>query len=382
MNPETTLGQPGWTLRSDRVSLAVTCLGGFLGPVDFRIGRRRIRPGSLPPWAGRPDAPTGALGALRGDVFCLPFGDNRKPFRGESHPPHGDTFQGCWNFLDRSETPAESRLLLEIPLRVRSGLVRKELVLRRGHPVVYQRHLIHGLSGPMSFGYHATLDFGRHGPGRIALSPILFGRTQLADFEDPARGGYCSFRPASVFRRLDAIPRSDGTVCDLTRYPVDEGFENLALVAADPRRSLAWSTVVFPRAGWLWFSLKLPRELGCTLFWLSNGGRHYPPWNGRHRGRLGIEEVTALPEGLAEAVAPNDFSRRGIPVCRNFSADHSYVVRSATGICPIPPEFDVVKQVRLRGSEIVFTARSGARASVPFDAAFFSPDDAPRNDWK
>jgi hypothetical protein len=157
----------------------------------------------------------------------------------------------------------------------------------------------------------------------------------------------------------------------LTNYPVEPGFENLVLLASDPRLRLAWTTVTFAREGWVWFSLKLPEELTCTLLWLSNGGRHYPPWNGQHRARLGLEEVTALPEGLAEAAAPNCFSRRGIAVCRNFNRHNSCGVRSAAGICAVPMGFDRVRRVQLVGNKIVLTACSGRQAITGFDSAFF-----------
>lgn len=372
MQTEIILGQPGWWLESDRVKLAVTRRGGFLGPVEFSLGREKISPYAIPPWAGQPDAPAGALGALRGDVFCLPFGGNQKPYRGERHPPHGDPFHGQWEFLSARPTGRSRQLVLTMPLRTRAGHVRKEIVLRAGETVVYQRHLISGLSGRMSFGYHATLDFTRTGPGRIATSPVLFGRTQAADFESPAAGGYCSLRPSALFRSLRRVPRMDGSMADLSAYPAEEGFENLVLLATDPRTRLAWTTVTFPEQGWVWFSLKRPQELSCTLLWLSNGGRHYAPWNGRHRARLGLEEVTALPEGLAEAAAPNVFSRRGIPVCREFKKQESHLVRSAAGICAVPPGFGRVRQVRLIGNQLIFTGTSGDRTVTGFDPGFFT----------
>jgi len=365
-------GQPSWRLESNRVRLAVTRLGGFMGPVDFRLGRTVVSPYAVPPWAGRRDDPGGALGALRGDVFCLPFGGNQTAYRGERHPPHGDSFSGRWKWAEHRREDRARTLALTFTLSTRPGKIRKEVTVRDDETVIYQRHLIAGLSGRMSYGYHATLDFSGRGEGRISTSRMLFGRTQAADFENPARGGYCSLRPATRFRRLDRVPRLDGTLADLTRYPAEAGFENLALLASDPAATLAWTAVTFPEQGWAWFSLKDPRELSCTLLWLSNGGRHYPPWNGRHRARLGLEEITALPEGLAEAAADNEFARRGVAVCRTFDRRHTQIVRSAAGVCAVPRGFDRVKSIRLVGDRIELRAHSGKSAATAFDGGFFA----------
>jgi hypothetical protein len=372
MKTEIVLGQPSWRLRSNRVRLAITRLGGFLGPVHFQLGRQTISPYAVPPWAGRKDAPRGAIGALRGDVFCLPFGGNHRSYRGETHPPHGDPFHGRWKPAGLRREGRAQTLALTFALKTRAGAIRKEVTLRDDETVIYQRHVIAGLSGRMSYGYHATLDFSGRGEGRISTSRVLFGRTHTADFESAAGGGYCSLRPDAIFRRLDRVPCADGSSADLTRYPAEEGFENLALLANDPAGTLAWTAVTFPDQGWVWFSLKDPRELSCTLLWLSNGGRHYPPWNGRHRARLGLEEVTALPEGLAEAAADRDFPRRGVAVCRTFDCRVPQAVRSATGICAVPRGFDRVQSIRLAGDAIELRAHSGKRAATAFDGAFFT----------
>ena len=63
------MGQPGFVLESDRVTIAVTELGGHLAPARFRIGRRVIEPLSVAPWwdekhAGQP----AILRVLRGEV--------------------------------------------------------------------------------------------------------------------------------------------------------------------------------------------------------------------------------------------------------------------------------------------------------------------------
>ena len=80
---ETLHGQPSYSIRSDAVEAHVTQTAGMLGPVTFTLGKKKVSPFSVAPWAlngetidkGLPPL----LHALRGDFFCLPFGGNENP---------------------------------------------------------------------------------------------------------------------------------------------------------------------------------------------------------------------------------------------------------------------------------------------------------------
>jgi len=76
-------------------------------------------------------------------------------------------------------------------------------------------------------------------------------------------------------------------------YPARRGFDDLVMLSADPDLPFAWNAVTFPAQRYVWFSLRDPRVLRHTIFWISNGGRHYAPWNGRHTGVLGLEDITS-----------------------------------------------------------------------------------------
>src|SRR5688500_13812239 len=96
----TILGQPSWRLESNEVEAYVTALGGQLAPVTFDRQNRRIMPYSVAPWAEEKADPTlpPILKVLRGDFFCMPFGGNEKPWRGERQPAHGETANATWKF--------------------------------------------------------------------------------------------------------------------------------------------------------------------------------------------------------------------------------------------------------------------------------------------
>src|SRR5512146_2478618 len=124
-------GAPSWRLANDVVEAWVTRDGGHLGPVRFRTGRRIIEPFSIAPWRPQdigPDLP-GVLRNLRGDFFCLPFGGNRVPWRGERHPVHGETAEGAWERVSCGRQGRATELVARLRLRIRPGLVTKRVRL-------------------------------------------------------------------------------------------------------------------------------------------------------------------------------------------------------------------------------------------------------------
>ena len=100
-------GQPSFLLKSNTVSLAVTQLGGHLAPVTFGQGDKAISPYAISPWQeeGHAEMPAAVLTPLRGDFFCLPFGGNAAAFKGEQHPPHGETATAVWTLEDDTPLP-------------------------------------------------------------------------------------------------------------------------------------------------------------------------------------------------------------------------------------------------------------------------------------
>jgi len=72
----------------------------------------------------------------------------------------------------------------------------------------------------------------------------------------------------------------------------------------------------------------------------SNGGRHYPPWSGRHINVVGLEEVTSwFHVGLAESVAKNPVSEKGFPTSAVLREGESLVGFVHHGNCENPGRF-------------------------------------------
>jgi hypothetical protein len=364
-------GQSSHRLQGSHVDAWLTRLGGHLGPVAFRLGSRTVQPFSVAPWAEEThDGEPPVIRALRGDFFCMPFGANEAPFRGERHPLHGETANSDWGL----EETAPGYLRLGLSTAIRKAQVTKELWLRDGETAIYSRHTIAGGSGPMTLGHHAMLKFPCDGDGLVSLSPFRFGQVFPGQFEDPARGGYSSLRPGARFTSLSDVPRADGGTADLSRYPAREGFEDLVMVYADPEAPFAWSAAVFQQDRYCWFALRDPRSLSGTILWHSNGGRHYSPWSGRHRRVLGIEDVTAaMHYGLAGSVAENDASREGYRTFLELDPRVPTVVSYIMGVVEIPDAFGHVRDIQQvdRGVEIV--SATGMQVRVPLDLSFLEP---------
>jgi len=366
-------GQPSWTLRSSEVEAAVTELAGQLGPVTFDRRRRRIQPFSIAPWAEEPQARAlpPILRALRGDFFCLPFGANATPFKSERHPLHGETANAKWKLTNLETTKELSRLRCHLDTRVRPGRVEKIIELRSGQNAIYCRHVISGMRGPLCFGHHAMLRFpDEAGSGVISTSPFALGQVFVEPTERPENRGYSWLKPGAEFASLERVPALTGEAADLTRYPARRGFEDLAMILSRPELPFAWVAVTFPGERHVWFAMKDPRVLRGTIFWISNGGRHYPPWDGRHVNVLGIEDVTSYFHlGLAESARPNPFSRRGFPTTATLDPKRPLVVSYLMAVALVPRGFDRVAAIEpgADGDSVELQAMSGKTVSVPLD---------------
>lgn len=367
-------GQPSWTFSSDTVTAAVTRLGGHLAPVRFRLGDKTVQPFAIAPWhsekLARDTAPV--LVPLRGDFFCAPFGGNSRPWRGERHPAHGESATNPWTFVALESTASSKTLLLSLETKIRPGSIRKMVTLRKGEATVYVTHELSGFSGPMNLGHHATLQFPlQPASGIISTSQIHYGQVAPLPLEDPALGGYHCLRPGSRFQSLECVERLDGTNADLTSYPARDGFEDLVLVVHKDSPDFAWTAVSFPNEGYVWFALKNPALLQSTVLWISNGGRHYPPWNGRHRGVMGLEDVTSFFHyGLAESVAPNDVSKAGYPTVLQLRKNHPLRIPYILGVAPIPKTFGKVGSIVRIAGGIRIVPVKGRSIEIPADTAF------------
>jgi hypothetical protein len=350
-------GEPSYTLANRDVEIAVTRRGGHLAPVRFRLGKRWVQPYALAPW--QPDGIDAGmlplLKVLRGDFFCLPFGG------GKGIPVHGDTANAGWELAQEGS----GRLMLDMQAKNPECQVRKILSIKEGQRAVYQEHRIEGLQGRFNFGHHAILLFPEAGECHVNVSPFHFASVKPEAFSNPLNREYGALKTGARFAALDKVPLATGGTTDLTRYPARQGFEDLVLMASNPG-DFAWTAATLD--GYVWISLKDPRVLPSTLFWISNGGRHGEPWNGRHLRRLGLEEICGHYSDGLETSRKDLLKAQGVPTTAHFRAKEAKSIRVIHLVHPVPRGFGRVEEVERSSSGTEITVRSAqGRVKVPVD---------------
>jgi hypothetical protein len=360
-------GEASYVLSNKDVELALTKRGGHLAPVRFRLGQRWVQPYALAPWQPRPG--TGGIDAalppilhvLRGDFFCLPFGGGKA-----IKNVHGETANEEWDLVE----DGPGRLVLEMQVKEPKCTVRKTLSLKEGQRAVYQEHRIEGLQGKFNFGHHAILLFPeKGGPYHVNVSPFKFGSVKPEAFSNPLAREYGALKTGGRFTSLSKVPLANGGATSLNEYPARQGFEDLVMMTSKAK-DFAWTAATLD--GYVWISLKDPRTLPSTLFWLSNGGRHGHPWEGRHLRRLGLEEVCGHYSDGLEISRQDLLKKQGVPTTLAFKAKEAKSIRVIHLAHPVPKGFGMVKSVERdpKGNAIIIKGAKSAPIRVPVDWGF------------
>lgn len=352
-------------LHSDRASLAITETGGQLSDVCFTLeGGRRVSPMHVAPWADEQlpaDTPP-ILRVLRGDFFCAPFGSSdvlpEAPF------VHGLPASGTWRVTATQPMSVDATL----DGTVMSATVTKHVELRAGEAMVYQRHMMSGGSGRLPIGHHAMLRADHE--LQLAFSPWKQALTTPEPDEIPPHGRSL-LRNGQIIDDLRRAERMDGGTVDLTRFPSPEGYEAILMLVADPGTGFAWTAATCADEGWVWFALKDPRVLPQTLIWLSNGGRDYAPWNGRHRQVIGLEEICGYFHlGHAVSISDNPVTAVGSPTAVALSPGNPLVVSTMFGMAAVPDGFGIVADIAPADGGVRLTGTKGHVVLVPCDPSF------------
>ena len=375
--------QPSWVVRSDQVELAVTRLGGHMAPVMFhRKSRKPVQPYYISPWQGeglKIDEPV--LVPLRGDFFCMPFGEGGE-YRGVRHGAHGETAGRKWTFKSLGRSGHVTHLALSMKTRKLAGKVTKNLRLVDGHNVVYVQHVLEGFSCTTSLAHHATLAVpDTPGALRVATSPIRFGITNLprrqagpVPTDNPAEGEYASLQAGRRFKDLSRVPLvwKDPALGDLSAHPARPGFTDLLGVVNKPGQMPAWTTATVEELGYLWFSLKDPAVLPTTMLWVSNRGRHVPPWNARSRC-LGLEDICGmLAMGLGPSLRKNVLSRAGVRTAMKLSPRAPTAINYIEGVAKVPRGFRKVKAAAFSPGKVTFTSITGKKVAAAVNHDFLT----------
>ena len=358
-------GELSYHLETPELDLDLTARGGHLAPIVFHLPGRDVSPYALAPWepAEFPDLPP-LLSVLRGDFLCLPFG-------GQSNgPPHGDPANAQWE-LASSDSHS---LWLTMQASDSGAHIEKIISTHAGQHAVYLEHRISNLEGDFNFGTHPILDLSAlpDGGGGISTSPFRWASVFPGAFSNPADGETQALAPGSLFSDLREVALSAGGTTDLTRYPARAGNDDLVMMvneASTPDQPFAWSAAVFQ--DYLWFSLKNPADFPATLLWLTNGGRTAPPWNGRHLGRIGIEEVCSYFSNGVDLSRQSPLAAEGIPTTRHFSPEETVSLRVIHAVAPVPADFGAVARIIPNTqNSVAIRGESGKEIIIPINWQF------------
>jgi hypothetical protein len=317
------------------------------------------------PWVGSgttlPEGAPPHQAHLEGDFFCAPFSDASA----DNAPLHGWPANGFWQVSPNSDAKT---LHCTLDHTVMGAKVAKELSLTDNHPFLYQCHSFIGGQGAISTANHAMISLPNG--GHLRFSPKRWFETpEAAPETDPARGRSALRYPA---RSVDPrqFPGANGTTTDLTQYPFGPAHEDFVIGLESTNSPLGWTAVTRPQERDLYLSLRHPQRLPMTMLWHSNGGRDYPPWNGKHTACLGVEEGVALP--LLDITArenPDIFATSGQASALVLAPYTTADVRHITG-CIAWPTGEAVKDVILSGDRLTVIGDKGAKRVLPIRGDF------------
>lgn len=353
------------SLGNSRVVLDVEV--GHLRALELAMGERVIAPLHVAPWVN--DAPIDSASAtapaeqaLAGDFLCAPFCASDM----EPAPIHGWVANAPWTpvVTDAAETEVEARFVLSRP--VLGAEVVKTLRFRAGEPFLYQSHAFTGGRGRLPVSHHAMIRAA--GQAALSFSPKALAFTGEPLETDPAMGRSVLLYP-SESTDLAAIPLADGGTVDIHTYPFAERHEDVVALIEGAGSAFGWTAAVRDAEDDIVLLVKDARQLPQTLLWMSNGGRFYPPWNGRHTRVLGLEDGRAYGStGHRASIEPNPLAGRGVPTA--FDLGDNPVIRYAVGAIPRPAGWTRVAGVAAGADGLTLTDVSGATLTVPFDTGW------------
>ena len=340
--------------------------GGRIDSIAINRDGTTLTPLHKAPWVASgevlPDSVAPVETRLAGDFFCAPF--SSRP----GMPIHGWSANGTW-VADATASDPEGAITATYRLKedIFGARLTKRLTLRPGHPFVYQSHHIAGGHGHLPIGHHAMI----HVPGgvRLSFSKKRFGVAPNVPVETDPERGRSSLSYPQRFTSLSQVLTADGRNVDARSYPFDSGHEDIVTLA-EAGGSLGWSAALAIRDGFLFFAIKDARRLPETILWMSNGGRHYAPWLGRHTNVLGIEEVATSCHASGHFDSASGQSEEGLTMGLELGDDDADI-RYGFGAIAAPPGWTEVADIQPFKSILVLRDIGGDAITLPFDGTHF-----------
>ena len=342
------------------VTVAVDPSIGNIRRLEFHIGGCTLAPLHTAPWADdsellQDDSVLPVEARLAGDFFCAPFGEADL----DGAPAHGWTANSPWRLM-HSEN---GRLQFELNRPVMGARVTKTLALADDAPFLYQTHEIIGGDGLLPVAHHPMIHLA--GQGTLSTSPKRAAITP----DTPLEPGRHRLALGQKVTDVSRFPAYDGSVVDLRNLPIAEKHEDFVTYVEAQTSDLGWTAVVREVEDDIVIILKDPSVLPVTMFWHSNGGRDHAPWNGRHRGVLGIEDGCAAgAAGHRAALEPNPISAEGVTTA--VTLGETIRINHVIGAIPRPDGWTRVTSIDAVDGQITLTDTGGATLALPFNTDF------------
>ncbi|MEM6389856.1 MAG: hypothetical protein AAF825_08475 [Pseudomonadota bacterium] len=290
---------------------------------------------------------------LAGDFFCLPFCADDVA----GGPLHGASATGPWEVVSQDV----SRAALYLRNELYNVDITKEISVL--DQVLYSSHTLDGGAGEVSLAHHpmARMQAG----GTLSFSPK---RAVLTDPKPQYEGR--NLWALGQIRPDLSLACEDGSQWDLRRYPAAHAVEDFAILVEARGARLGWTVLMREAEDDMLVVLKDARQLPVTMLWISNGGRDFAPWNGRHTGVIGIEDgIAAGATGLSYSQGENPLRAMEVPTTLTLGPRH--VIRHAMISLPRPPGWSEVVAIEEGRDALTLRDISGRDLSVPFDTGFF-----------
>lgn len=357
-----------YELAGKKINVKVTEVAGML-TAAFLCGEKGgpIRPFAIAPWVGKEeisDKYPPLLRYLQGDFDCW-FGGNATKVDNVQHLPHGDPANLRWDEKNGGVYANGKIRSLYIKTKTIPGGVEKIVALRKDHNIIYTQTL-NKVNAKLPVGHHATIrvPIGKNPQYDVATSPFIYGGTYPGEFTEG--GGRPRLAIAKEFNSLDELPLRDGSTVRLNDYYATEDHEDLVMVSYSPTTNFAWSAMTNLQEKYIFFTLKDPRVLASTVFWLSHFGRTEEPWakdgKPRHGYVMGMEDVSALfCLGIAESLGKvseydkllQRMKQLEIKTFLEFNQNNPTPINYIMGVAPIPNDFEGVKSIEQEKDNLV-----------------------------
>jgi hypothetical protein len=319
--------------------VSVEDLGGQLGPTLFVLpDGRQVAPFQIAPWADDPGGEElpGILKRLRGEWPCVPFGSDadRAPAAGwpgslaaktVDELPHGFGSNNVWSF----EAAGDGSIALAIdypedhPIR---GLRRTVTPDPNATALDFTLEIDVRRDCELPLGLHPSFRLPtKPGAMRIEVGSDIAGMTFPAPVDESS-----IFTQGALLEPWHDVPLKAGGRMDIRQVPLPVQTEELVQLMGLPGQGSLWNTAEGYRVKLSWN----PEHYPSALLWLSNRGRTFAPWNGRHLA-LGFEPIcSAFDLGQQVSAADNPILRRGVATARKFSAGERFITRYRIAVEP------------------------------------------------